>query len=63
MSKEVIWTISYGDHCMVLETRRRDGIDEKDWMIETPLTRLHLALKKLSEKYCNKGFAVLFDVE
>lgn len=61
--KVVVWTISYGDHCIVLSTRRKVDIDEADRKVEIPSVALILAMKRLSKKYCNKGFAVLFDME
>ena len=61
MSKEIVWTISYGDHCMVLKTRMK--VDKEDECVEIPSVALILAMKRLSSKYCNRGFAVLFDVD
>lgn len=61
MTKEIVWTISYGDHCMMLKTRTK--VDEEDQEVKIPSVALILAMKRLSSKYCNRGFAVLFDVD
>lgn len=58
---EIVWTISYGNHCMLLKTRTK--VDREDQIVEIPSVALILAMKRLSNKYCNKGFAVLFDVD
>ena len=62
MNKEIVWTISYGDHCLVMETRNKE-CDEKDRKIEVRSMLLVLFMKRLSMKYCNRGYAVLFDVD
>lgn len=48
---------------MVLKTRRKVDIDEDDREVKVPSIALILVMRKLSKKYCNRGFAVLFDVE
>lgn len=63
MSNELIWTIKKEGHNVVLKTRRKQDIDEKDRKIKIASFAVDVAMKRLSQKYCNKGFEVLFDIE
>ena len=47
---------------MVLSTSN-SKCDEKDRYREIPSVALILLMRELSDKYCNRGFAVLFDVD
>lgn len=46
---------------MLLKTRAK--VDKEDQEVEVTSVALILAMKRLSHKYCNKGFAVLFDID
>ena len=62
MTKEIVWTISYGKAGMVLRTKNM-RCDEEDKEITTPSVALILSMKRLSDKYCKRGYSVLFDLD
>lgn len=59
--KEIVWSVCLGDHCLLLKTKTK--VDKEDQEVEIPSAFLIIAMNRLSEKYCNKGFAVLFDID
>lgn len=60
---DIVWTISRApeQHSMVFRTKQK--VDNEDEVIYRPNLMVWNTMTELSEKYGNRGFAVLFDVE
>jgi hypothetical protein len=61
MEKQIVWTVSKGKYNLIMTAT--GNADEKDKRIELPAISLFSEMTKLSIKYNNKGYAVLFDAE
>ena len=61
-SDSIVWTVSRSEYCLELKTKNANA-DEEDKAINLPELGLFKKMSHLSQKYSERGYAVLFDVE